>query len=206
VLHGSHATCHVPCVPLNNQYSPPRFFPPLASHPAPQAALDAGLSVILCVGELLTEREAGHTLEVVYRQMAAVAPSVPAGGWASIVVAYEPVWAIGTGKVASAAQAQEVHAALRGWLAANVSADVAAATRIIYGGSVNVRVRGGGGKEGSPLGRVLLLCGSTLAHSGGGSFLDPIPSPHSSPRLPLTLPLLPAAGRQRRGPGVGAGH
>ncbi|KAF3553697.1 hypothetical protein F2Q69_00015106 [Brassica cretica] len=63
--------------------------------------------------------------------------------WSNVVIAYEPVWAIGTGKVASPAQAQEVHDELRKWLAKNVSADVAATTRIIYGGSVN----GGNCKE-----------------------------------------------------------
>ncbi|CAH2064052.1 unnamed protein product [Thlaspi arvense] len=63
--------------------------------------------------------------------------------WSKVVIAYEPVWAIGTGKVASPAQAQEVHDELRKWLAKNVSADVAATTRIIYGGSVN----GGNCKE-----------------------------------------------------------
>jgi triosephosphate isomerase len=104
-----------------------------------QLAIDADVSVVLCVGESLAEREAGHTLQVVTRQLQAVAAVVPAAHWASrIVIAYEPVWAIGTGKVASAEQAQEAHAAIRAWLADKVSAEAAAGTRIVYGGSVNV--------------------------------------------------------------------
>lgn len=101
------------------------------------AATAADLGVILCVGESLQEREAGMTLAVVARQLAAAAAALPTEAWASVVVAYEPVWAIGTGKVASTDQAQDAHAAIRAWLAANVSPDVAAATRIIYGGSVS---------------------------------------------------------------------
>jgi len=93
------------------------------------------LSVILCIGELLEEREKGETMTVVARQMAAVQSAV--SDWSRVVVAYEPVWAIGTGKVASPEQAQEVHADLRKWLATNVNEDVAKTTRIIYGGSVS---------------------------------------------------------------------
>ena len=103
-----------------------------------RCALDAGLSAIVCIGESLAEREAESTLEVVFRQLAAVAAVLAPEDWARVVVAYEPVWAIGTGRVASAAQAQEVHAALRKWLEERVGAEVAAATRIIYGGSVSV--------------------------------------------------------------------
>jgi len=97
-------------------------------------ALAAGLSIIPCVGEKLEEREAGHTEEVVFRQTKAIADKVT--DWSRVVIAYEPVWAIGTGKTASPAQAQEVHKKLRDWLAANVSADVAQHLRILYGGSV----------------------------------------------------------------------
>ena len=68
------------------------------------------------------------------RQLGAITPAVH--HWTNVVIAYEPVWAIGTGKVATPEQAQEVHAALREWLAENVSAEVAESTRIIYGGSV----------------------------------------------------------------------
>jgi len=98
---------------------------------------DAGLFAVVCVGESLAEREAGATIAVVTRQLDAVAAALGgAAGWAKVVVAYEPVWAIGTGKVASPEQAQEAHAAVRAWLAAAVSPSVAAATRVVYGGSV----------------------------------------------------------------------
>ncbi|KAL6219154.1 hypothetical protein ACLB2K_012360 [Fragaria x ananassa] len=98
-------------------------------------ALNEGLGVIACIGEKLEEREAGKTFDVCYEQLKAFADAVPS--WENIVVAYEPVWAIGTGKVASPQQAQEVHVAVREWLKKNVSAEVASKTRIIYGGSVN---------------------------------------------------------------------
>lgn len=97
-------------------------------------AISKGLSVIACIGELLEEREAGKTMEVNERQLSAIAAAVT--DWSKIVIAYEPVWAIGTGKVATPEQAQEVHAALRSWLSTNVSPEVASSTRIIYGGSV----------------------------------------------------------------------
>ena len=98
------------------------------------AAQAAGLKPIVCVGETLAERDAGKTLEVVFRQVDAVVAELnknPGYG----VIAYEPVWAIGTGKVASDAQAQEVHAAIRERLA-KTSAELAVKTRILYGGSV----------------------------------------------------------------------
>ncbi|KAG6550687.1 hypothetical protein Mapa_007784 [Marchantia paleacea] len=98
-------------------------------------ALSNGLKVMACVGELLEEREAGKTTEVVFEQLKAYADEVPS--WKDVVIAYEPVWAIGTGKVASPQQAQEVHAEIRKWLADNVSAEASSQTRIIYGGSVN---------------------------------------------------------------------
>jgi len=94
-----------------------------------------GLSVIACIGEQLDDREAGNTNKVVFEQTKAIADQVK--DWSNVVLAYEPVWAIGTGKVATPEQAQEVHNDLRGWLSDNVSVDVAQTTRIIYGGSVN---------------------------------------------------------------------
>jgi len=100
-------------------------------------ALAQGLSVILCVGETLEEREADKTDSVVQRQLKAVVDKKVE--WNKIVIAYEPVWAIGTGKVATPEQAQEVHKNTRKWLADTVSQDVADATRIIYGGSVNAK-------------------------------------------------------------------
>jgi triosephosphate isomerase len=99
-----------------------------------QRALACGVTPIVCVGETLAEREAGQTEAVVKRQLAAV---IQSNGHciSEIVVAYEPVWAIGTGKTASAAQAQQVHAVLRAQLkAASPQAD---RIQIIYGGSMN---------------------------------------------------------------------
>lgn len=99
-----------------------------------QRALACGITPIVCVGETLAEREAGHTEEVVKRQLAAV---IHANGHciSEIVVAYEPVWAIGTGKTASVEQAQQVHAVLRAQLkAASPQAD---RIHILYGGSMN---------------------------------------------------------------------
>lgn len=99
-------------------------------------ALDTGLKIIACIGEKLDEREAGKTEEVVFRQMQAILEKMTLGDWKNIVIAYEPVWAIGTGKNATPEQAQEVHEKLREWLSQKVSVDVAGAVRIIYGGSV----------------------------------------------------------------------
>lgn len=100
-----------------------------------KTALDGGLGVILCCGESLEQREAGKTIDVVTNQLRAVAKEV--SDWSKIVIAYEPIWAIGTGKVATTEQAQEVHVQLRDWLAKEVGKDVAEKTRIIYGGSVS---------------------------------------------------------------------
>lgn len=99
-------------------------------------AVSKGVKVIACIGEHLSEREAGKTLEVNQRQLAAIAGKLSESDWNDVVIAYEPVWAIGTGKVATPEQAQEVHEALRAWLASNVSQGIADSTRIIYGGSV----------------------------------------------------------------------
>jgi triosephosphate isomerase len=98
------------------------------------AAMAARLQPIVCVGETLDERDAGRTLEVVFRQLDAfVDEFVKDAGFG--VIAYEPVWAIGTGKVAGPDQAQEVHAAIRQRLAEK-SLDLSRVTRILYGGSV----------------------------------------------------------------------
>ncbi|KAJ3597638.1 hypothetical protein NHX12_001155 [Muraenolepis orangiensis] len=97
-------------------------------------ALENGLCVIACIGEKLDEREAGITEKVVFAQTKVIADNVK--DWTKVVLAYEPVWAIGTGKTASPQQAQEVHDKLRGWVKANVSEAVANSVRIIYGGSV----------------------------------------------------------------------
>ncbi|WWC63128.1 triose-phosphate isomerase [Kwoniella dejecticola CBS 10117] len=102
-----------------------------------KAAVEAGLAVIACIGESLQERESDQTQAVVERQLEAIAKEISDSQWKDIVIAYEPVWAIGTGKVATKEQAQEVHANIRQWLAKRVSQSVADQTRIIYGGSVN---------------------------------------------------------------------
>lgn len=99
-----------------------------------QQAEANGIKVIFCIGELLEERKAGQTDAVCARQMNAVIPIVK--DWNNIVIAYEPVWAIGTGVVATPEEAQSAHAAVRALLKSSVSAEVAAKTRILYGGSV----------------------------------------------------------------------
>ncbi|GDX78890.1 triosephosphate isomerase [Deltaproteobacteria bacterium] len=100
------------------------------------ACFRSGLLPILCVGELLAEREAGQEREVVTRQLAAALGKLQADQVPSVTLAYEPVWAIGTGKTASPLQAQEMHATIRGWLEERFPAFVARTTRIQYGGSV----------------------------------------------------------------------
>ena len=123
------------------------------------AATAAGLKPIACIGETLAEREAGKTLEVVFRQLATIVPELnkkPGFG----VIAYEPVWAIGTGKVASNEQAQEVHAAIREHLK-KTSAELAEVTRILYGGSVKADNAAG-----------LLACADIDGALVGGAALD----------------------------------
>ncbi|MBL8529838.1 MAG: triose-phosphate isomerase [Burkholderiales bacterium] len=100
-----------------------------------QAALDAGLVPIVCVGETLAEREGGITERVVGEQLDAVTAVLAAGGLARSVVAYEPVWAIGTGRTATPEQAQAVHAFIRERVK-KLDATVAANLLILYGGSV----------------------------------------------------------------------
>lgn len=99
------------------------------------AAQAKGLTPILCVGEQLGERDAGHTHAVVGRQLEAVIAVSGVAGLAHAVVAYEPVWAIGTGRTATPEQAQDVHAFIRGRVAAH-DATIAAGLRVLYGGSV----------------------------------------------------------------------
>ena len=101
------------------------------------AALAAGLTPIVCLGELLKEREAGMTELVVQRQFDGSFSGVSATDMKKCVIAYEPVWAIGTGKVATPDQAEEVHVAIRKMMTNRYSKDVAETVRIQYGGSVN---------------------------------------------------------------------
>jgi triosephosphate isomerase len=100
------------------------------------AALAHGLVPIVCVGEMLAEREANRTMEVVGRQVDGALGGIEARAVAGLLVAYEPVWAIGTGKVATPAQAQEVHSFIRQRLSNSHGPQAAGAVRILYGGSV----------------------------------------------------------------------
>ena len=100
------------------------------------ALADSGLGTIFCIGETLEERESGKMFDVLRQQVTAGLKDLTTRQMQTVVVAYEPVWAIGTGKVATDEQAQEVHAFIRGLLAELYDAQTAAATRILYGGSV----------------------------------------------------------------------
>ncbi len=100
------------------------------------AALAAGIRPIVCVGELLQQRESGQTTEIIRSQFDGSLAGISAEAMKSVVIAYEPVWAIGTGKVATPAQAEEVHADLRKQLVERYNQDVADTVRILYGGSV----------------------------------------------------------------------
>ena len=100
------------------------------------SAIKHGLKPIVCIGETLQEREANQTFAVLERQLAGAFAESPAADAERIVLAYEPVWAIGTGKNATPDQAQQAHAFIRKWLAGHWSPEAAAKVRIQYGGSV----------------------------------------------------------------------
>lgn len=100
------------------------------------AAVAGGLTAVLCVGETLSERESGHTHAVVGRQTRAALEGLSRENMARVVLAYEPVWAIGTGRTATPGQAQQVHALIRRVLAELATGQVANAVRIQYGGSM----------------------------------------------------------------------
>ncbi len=100
------------------------------------AALASEIMPVVCIGETLEEREAGDTMAVVLRQLDAVGSEIGYESLCKAIIAYEPVWAIGTGKTATPEQAQEVHAGIRAHLRQQAG-DLADSTRILYGGSVN---------------------------------------------------------------------
>jgi len=101
-----------------------------------KASLEAGLIPVLCIGEVLAEREGGKTADVLATQLEGALAGITAEVAAPIVIAYEPVWAIGTGKTATPEMAEETHQVVRAVVAKLLGADVAAAVRILYGGSV----------------------------------------------------------------------
>lgn len=101
-----------------------------------RAVVAGGMTAIFCVGETLAEREDGRMFDVLKRQVSKGLQGLDANAMDSVVVAYEPVWAIGTGKTASDGQAQEAHAFIRGLLQAQFGAKTAETSRILYGGSV----------------------------------------------------------------------
>ena len=90
-----------------------------------KVAIDAGMSVIACIGEMLPDREAGRVMDICSAQLRAIAVCLQAKDWSNVVIAYEPVWAIGTGKVATPEQAEETHRQIRDWISSNVSSEVA---------------------------------------------------------------------------------
>ena len=104
-----------------------------------QRALENNLEIIFCVGEVLAERESGKHFEVVKSQLENGLFNLPADQFAHVIVAYEPVWAIGTGKTATSAQAEEMHAFIRKTIAGKYNQQVADNTPILYGGSCNAK-------------------------------------------------------------------
>lgn len=130
------------------------------------AAQVAGLTPVLCVGETLVHRDAGETEAIVARQIDAVVEVAGIAAFADAVIAYEPVWAIGTGRTASPAQVQEVHAFLRGKLS-GLDATIAGSVRIVYGGSVKAANAGelfaGSDIDGGLIGGASLMAAEFLA-------------------------------------------
>jgi triosephosphate isomerase len=129
-------------------------------------ALQHGLTPIVCVGESLAERESNRTTEVVERQTERALRGLDAAQVAAILIAYEPVWAIGTGKVATPEQAQEVHAFIRKKVTASHGEAAAAAVRILYGGSVKpdniAAIMAGADVDGALVGGASLVAASFL--------------------------------------------
>jgi triosephosphate isomerase (TIM) len=137
------------------------------------AVLNAGLRPIVCVGELLAEREAGKTAEIIRTQFDGSLANVTAEQILSVVIAYEPVWAIGTGKVATTEQAEEVHADLRRQLAERYNVPIADQVRILYGGSVKpdnaAQLLSQPNVDGALIGGASLKAGDFLAIAVAGS-------------------------------------
>lgn len=106
-------------------------------------ALDKGLKVIACCGEPLESRESGKTNDFVFPQIKAYADAFTKEDWKNVVIAYEPIWAIGTGLTATPEQAQDTHADIRKYLGQVAGADVANDTRILYGGSATAKTAPG---------------------------------------------------------------
>ena len=99
-------------------------------------AIESGLSVVLCVGETLVQRTTGHAHKTVLHQLASAFECIPADSLARVVIAYEPVWAIGTGVAATAIDAEEAHGVIRGFIGSRYDSELASGIRIVYGGSV----------------------------------------------------------------------
>ena len=141
------------------------------------AAHAAGLTPIVCVGEKLDQREAEKTSKVCRTQMDGSLKGLTAEQMAATVIAYEPVWAIGTGKVATPAQAQEVHADLRKWVTERYNAETAAVVRMLYGGSVKpdnaAELLKLPDVDGALVGGACLKADDFLAIAGAGILLAP---------------------------------
>jgi triosephosphate isomerase len=141
------------------------------------AAHAAGLTPIVCVGELLAEREAGKTGEVIRRQFEGSLAGLSPELMAATVVAYEPVWAIGTGKVATPQQAEEVHADLRKLIEGRYNGETAEQVRILYGGSVKpdnaAELLGQPNVDGALIGGASLKADDFLAIAAAGTLLAP---------------------------------
>lgn len=101
-------------------------------------ALEKGLKVILCIGESIDEKKAGKTLDVCKRELSAVIKAVSKDSWNKIVIAYEPIWAIGTGLAATSDDAQNIHSDIRAYLKSEIG-ELADSVRILYGGSANAK-------------------------------------------------------------------
>ena len=99
-------------------------------------AVDNGVKVILCIGESIDEKKAGKTLEICKRELSAVIKTVTKDDWNKIVIAYEPIWAIGTGLAATSQDAQDIHHEIRDYLRSEIG-EIADSIRILYGGSAN---------------------------------------------------------------------